>query len=143
MSLNKQIMEDMKQAMKDKNAEKLVMLRLLRSEIKNVEIDHGEQDDAGVQKIVAKLLKQWNDAKSDYEKGGRDDLVKEAESKIVVLESYLPEQMSDDELKKIVKEVIDQSGQTQVGPIIGQVMKKVAGKADGGKVSQLVKELLA
>ena len=62
-------MEEMKQAMRDKDTAKLTTLRLLKSEIKNFEIDNGEQDDAGVQKIVAKLVKQWKDAKVDYEKG--------------------------------------------------------------------------
>lgn len=143
MTIAETIMEDMKTAMKAHDSETLGAIRLLRSEIKNFEIDNGVQDDAGVQKIVARLIKQWKDAIEEYKKGNRDDLVAEAEVKIKVLEKYLPAQLSEAEVKKIVEEVIAQSGQTQMGPLIGMVMKKVAGQADGGLVSRLVRESLA
>ncbi len=142
MTLAQTIMEDMKNAMKAHDADTLGTIRLLRSEIKNFEIDNGVQDDAGVQKIVVRMIKQWKDAIEEYKKGNREDLVAEAEVKIKVLERYLPAQLSEDEVKKIVQEVITQSGQTQMGPVIGMVMKKVAGQADGGLVSRLVKEAL-
>lgn len=143
MTLQAQILEDMKQAMKAKDMDRLNTIRLLRSEIKNVEIDHGEQDDAAVQKIVKKMVKQWQDAKVDYQKGKREDLVKEADARLEILNSYLPAQMSEEELKKVIQEVIAESGQSQIGPVIGMVMKKVGTQADGGMVSKLVKELIS
>lgn len=143
MLLQQQITEDMKQAMRAKDVAKLGTIRLLKAEIKNFEIDHGVQDDAGVQKIVRKLVKQWQDAKNDYQQGGRADLVQEAEGRIAVLQAYLPQAMTDEALREVVKTIIAQATQKQVGPIIGQVMKATAGQADGAKVAQLVKELLA
>lgn len=142
MQLQQIIFEDMKQAMKAKDAVTLGAIRLLRSAIKNVEIDHGVQNDVQVQKIVTKIIKQWKDAIEDYKKGGRADLVKEAEATIKVLSKYLPKQITEDEVREVVKQVLAESGQTIVGPAIGMVMKKVMGKTDGNLVAKLVKEEL-
>ncbi len=144
MSLKDDLMQQMKEAMKAKDTETLGTIRLLRSEIKNFEIDNGEQDDAGVQKIVARMIKQWKDAINDYKAGGREDLVAEAQQKLKVLEKFLPAQMSEEEVRKLVAEVVASAGaDAKPGPVTGMVMKKVAGKADGGLVAKLVKELLA
>ena len=143
MSLNQQLINDMKQAMRDGDKVRLGTIRFLRAEIKNFEIDHGEQDDAGVEKIVAKQVKQVKESISEYKKGGRDDLVSAEEAKLKILEEYLPEQLSDDEIKSIIDEVLSGNDEPQMGPVIGQVMAKVQGKADGGKVAQLVKAALA
>lgn len=142
MSLKDQLMEDMKQAMRDRNSVKLDVVRFLRSEIKNVEIDHGDLDDAGVLKIIAKQVKSMKDANTEYAKGGREDLVTDNNTKIAILEEYLPKQMSDEELKKIVSEVVANSQDKHMGKIIGQVMAKVGGLADGSRVSQMVRSLL-
>lgn len=144
MSLKDDLMQQMKEAMKAKDTETLSTIRLLRSEIKNFEIDNGEQDDAGVQKIVARMIKQWKDAINDYKAGGREDLVVEAQQKLKVLEKFLPAQMSEEAVRKLVAEVVVEAGaDAKPGPVTGMVMKKVAGKADGGLVAKLVKELLA
>lgn len=144
MSLKDDLMQQMKEAMKAKDTETLGTIRLLRSEIKNFEIDNGEQDDAGVQKIVARMIKQWKDAINDYKAGGREDLVVEAQQKLKVLEKFLPAQMSEEAVRKLVAEVVVEAGaDAKPGPVTGMVMKKVAGKADGGLVAKLVKELLA
>ena len=82
MSLSKQLIDEMKQAMKDGDKVKLAVVRFLRSEIKNYEIDHGEQDDAGVEKIVAKQVKQVKESIEEYQKAGRNDLVSEEEAKL-------------------------------------------------------------
>lgn len=142
MSIKQQVNDDMKQAMRDRDAETLGTIRLLLSEIKNFEIDNGEQDDAGVEKIVIKMIKQWKDARNDYENAGRDDLVSEADIKLKVLDKYLPEQMSDEELEQIVKETVEQSDQDKPGPIIGMVKQKVGNKADGGRVAMMVNKSL-
>ena len=142
MSLKQQLTEDMKTAMKAREAEKLGTIRFLLSAIKNAEIDAGELDDAGIQKVIATQVKQIKESIEEYKKGGREDLVTAEQGKLKVLSAYLPEQMSDEELKQIIQSVIDQSSDKNMGPIIGQVMKQVAGKADGQRVSQLVRELL-
>lgn len=143
MSLSKQLIDEMKQAMKDGDKVKLAVVRFLRSEIKNYEIDHGEQDDAGVEKIVAKQVKQVKESIEEYQKAGRSDLVLEEEAKLKFLEEYLPEQMSDEEIQAVIDEVLQGVDSPQMGPVIGQVMGKVHGKADGNKVSQLVRQSLA
>jgi len=143
MSLKANITNQMKDAMRAKDMATLTTIRLVLSEIKNYEIDNGEQDDAGVQKIVGRMIKQWKDAINDYKAGGREDLVEEAKQKLEVLEKFMPEQMGEEELKKIVEETIAQVEDPKPGPVTGMVMKKVAGKADGAMVSKMIRELLA
>jgi len=142
MTLQEQLMEDMKQAMRDKNTVKLGVIRLLRSEIKNFEIDNGSQDDAGTQKIIASQVKKMKDAVIDFENAGRDDIVAEEKEKIAIMEAYLPEQMSDEELETIVSRVVDSTEDKNMGKLIGAVMKEVAGRADGGRVSAQVRAKL-
>lgn len=142
MPLKQTLMEDMKQAMRAHDTLKLGTVRLVISELKNFEIDNGEQDDAGVQKVIGRLMKQWQDALNDFKTAGREDLITETQDKLKVLEAYMPQQMSDEALKAIVDEVVAASPVKTMGPIIGQVMKKVAGQADGGRVSAAVKAAL-
>ena len=140
MTLKQQLTEDMKNAMRARESLKLNVIRFLNAEIKNVEIDSGEQDDAGVQKIIARQIKQIKDAITDYKTGGRQDLVDEEQLKVIVLETYLPQQMSDEDLNKLVDEVLAETGSVNIGILIGAVMKRVAGQADGGRVSQAVRQ---
>ncbi|MEA2056981.1 MAG: GatB/YqeY domain-containing protein, partial [Patescibacteria group bacterium] len=142
MSLKKQLLEEMKQAMKSGQKVKLEVVRMLRSRIKNIEIDEGELDDAGVQKVVGKQIKQWKDALEDYKRGGREDLVEETEQKIKYLKEYLPEQISEEEIKQVIEKVKAESGIDQAGPLIGKVMQKVGSKAEGSKVAQLVRKMV-
>lgn len=142
MSLKQTLTEDMKQAMRDHNSAKLGTVRMVLSELKNFEIDNGEQDDAGVQKVVSKLVKQYQDALNDFKTAGREDLIAETQDKLKTLEAYLPQQMSDADLQKIVDEVVAAAPVKTMGPLIGQVMKRVAGQADGGRISAAVKAAL-
>lgn len=142
MPLQNQLVEDMKQAMKAGDRIRLDVIRFLRAEIKNFEIDNGAQDDAGVLAIIGRQIKQVNESIEGYEKGGRADLAAEERAKLAILQSYMPEQLSDDALNQIIAEVIAQNPSPQMGPIIGQVMSKVKGQADGGRVSALVKAAL-
>jgi uncharacterized protein len=142
MTIKQQLTEDMKLAMKAGEKDKLMTIRSLLSEIKNAEIDGGEDSDTAAQKIVARMIKQWKDALNDYEKAGREDLSAETKIKILVLEEYMPEQMTDEDVRDIAKGVIDNSPVKDFGPLMGQVMKKTAGKADGARVSAILKELL-
>lgn len=143
MSLKQQLTEDMKQAMRDKNIVTLGAIRFLMADVKNFEIDNGEQDDLGVQKIIAKQIKQMKDAMTDYAQGGRTDLVEAEQAKIDVIAKYLPAQLGDEELTAMVKAAIEASPDKNMGKIIGQVMGQTQGKADGGRVSALVKQLLS
>lgn len=143
MSLKDQLMEDMKDAMRSRDSAKLDVIRFLRSEIKNIEIDHGDQDDAGVLKIVARQIKSMKDANTEFINAGREDLAKENDSKIAILETYMPAQLSDSELEEIVKSTIESSEDKNMGKIIGQVVAKTEGKADGGRISQMVRKLLS
>lgn len=145
MNLKAQLIEDMKQAMKSKDTVKLGVVRFLRSEIQNFEIDNGEQDDQGITKIIASQTKKMKDAVGEFKAAGREDLVAQEDAKIAIMEAYLPKQMSDEDLELIVSKVISQSddpSQKNMGKLIGAVVKEVAGKADGGRISKMVKEKL-
>lgn len=142
MNLQDQLMEDMKQAMRDKDQIKLGMIRLLRAEVKNKEIDEGALNDADVQKVAAALIKQLKDAIPDFEKAGRTELVEEQTAKIAVLESYLPAQMSDADLEAVVAEAIESLDNPNMGMAMKAVMAKVGGQADGQRISKLVQQKL-
>ncbi len=142
MTLQEQLMEDMKRAMRDKNTVQLGVIRFLRSEIQNYKIDHGDQDDEGVQKIIASQVKKMKDAVVEFKNAGRNDLVTEEEEKIAIMETYLPTQLSDAELEAIVSKVISEAEDKNMGKLIGAVMKEVAGKADGTRVSTLIRQKL-
>lgn len=142
MSLQLQLTEDMKQAMRDKHTVKLGVVRYLKSVIKNFEIDNGEQTDEGVQKIIAAEVKKMKDAVKEFAAAGRSDLVEQETEKITIMETYLPQQLSDAELDAIVTAVVSQATDKNMGKIIGAVMAKVAGKAAGDRVSTLVKAKL-
>jgi uncharacterized protein len=142
MNLQEKLIEDMKQAMRDKNVVKLGVIRFLRSEIKNFEIDNGVQDDAGTEKIITSQVKKLKDAVNDFKNAGREDLVTQEEEKISIMESYLPQQLSDEELEVIVTKLVDASEDKNMGKLIGAVMKEVAGKADGNRVSTIIRSKL-
>ena len=142
MNLQTQLLEDMKQAMRDKNMVKLGVIRFLRSEIKNFEIDNGDQDDKGIQKVIATQLKKVKDAINDFKKAGREDLVAQEEEKVGFMQSYLPEQLSDNDLEEIVNKIVLESDEKNMGKLIGIVMKEVSGRADGNRVSSLIRSKL-
>ncbi len=142
-ALKNQLVEDMKTAMRARDVLKLGVIRFVLSEIKNFEIDNGEQDDAGVQKIIAREVKKVKEAMIDFERGGRQDLVTEETAKVAVMESYLPAQMSDAELEAAVNKVMSNlAGEKNFGVIMKAVMAETQGQADGKKVSEMVKKVL-
>ena len=133
-------------AMKSGDAKNLAVLRLIKSAIKNEEIQlQKELSDEEVQSVVARQVKQLSDAAKDFEAGGRQDLVEQAKEEIQLMSIYLPEQMSDSELLSIVDKVIETTGaktQSEVGKVMGLVMKQAKGKADGTKVREIVSKKL-
>ena len=142
MTLQEQLMEEMKTAMRAKDTERLGTIRLIRSEIKNFEIDHGSADDTTVQKIIKKMLNQQLDALEDFKKADRQDLVSETEGKIKILKDYLPEQMSDEDLEKFVEKFVTQSDLKDFGPLMGQITKELASRADGARIASALKKSL-
>jgi uncharacterized protein YqeY len=142
MSLQAQLMEEMKQAMRDRDVLRLGVIRFLRSEIKNVEIDQGALDDAAILKIISKQIKQMQEAVEQFTNGGRPELAAEEQQKIAILETYLPAQLSDEELELIVSEVIAQTPEPAIKTVMPAVIARVAGRADGRRVSQLVQAAL-
>lgn len=146
MNLKDQIEKDYLEAYKAKDELKIAVLRMIRSNLKNLEINEKRiADDADVKKILKKEAKQREDANIEFDKGGRLDLVERNNAEIEVVKAYLPAEMSEDEIKIIIKNVIAQTGASNIsdmGRVIGATMKETAGNADGSVVSRLVKELL-
>jgi uncharacterized protein len=141
MSLKQQLTDDMKQAMRDRDAKKLETIRYAIAQIKNLEIDKGELDEVAVQVVIKKIGKQIKESISEFTKGDRLDLVEEEEAKLKIMEAYLPEEMGDQDLEKIVDTALATHGEN-MGAIMGQVMKEVKGLADGGRVTQMVQSKL-
>ena len=146
MSLKNQIKEDMKSAMKAGEKDRLKVVRLMMAAIKQVEIDKRvELDDAGVLAVLDKMVKQRRDSVDQFVKGDREDLAAIERAEIEVLDKYLPEQLSADELAAMVDEVIlatSAEGIRDMGKVMGQIKAKAAGRADMGAVSATVKERL-
>ncbi len=146
MSLKDQINEDMKSAMRAKEAERLGTIRLLLSAMKQKEVDERiTLDDAAVIAIVDKLIKQRKDSVSAYAQAQREDLADIERKEIVVLEAYLPQRMSAEEITAAVQALVAElgaSGPGDMGKVMGAVKARLAGKADMGLVSAAVKAAL-
>jgi uncharacterized protein YqeY len=146
MSLKNQITEDMKSAMKAGDKDRLKVVRLMMAAIKQIEVDsRAELDDAGVLSVLNKMVKQRRDSVEQFEKGGREDLAALERAEIEVLQAYLPEQLSADQLTALVDEVIAETGAGSIrdmGKVMGRIKTKAAGRADMGAVSAAVKERL-
>jgi len=147
MSLKDQITEDMKTAMRAKDSERLGTIRLLLAALKQKEVDERVVlDDAAVVAIVDKLVKQRKDSVTAFTQGGRTDLADKEAAEIKVLEIYLPQRMSADEVAVEVKAIVAElgaKGPGDMGKVMGVVKTRLAGKADMGQVSAAVKAALA
>ena len=146
MSLKGQITDDMKSAMKAGDKDRLRAVRLILAAIKQIEVDKRvEIDDAAVLSILDKMVKQRRDSVEQFQKGGRDDLVNIELAEIAVIETYLPEQLSNEELDALINEVISATGAESIrdmGKVMGQIKSKAAGRADMGAVGAKVKARL-
>jgi uncharacterized protein YqeY len=147
MSLKEQITEDMKSAMRAKETARLGTIRLLLAAIKQREVDDRiVLDDAAIISTIEKMIKQRKDSISQFEKAGRDDLVAIEFAEMVILQAYMPTQMSDAEVQAAVAAAVASTGAAgpqDMGKVIGVLKGQLAGKADMGKVSGLVKAALA
>jgi uncharacterized protein YqeY len=147
MNLKERITEDMKAAMRAREAERLSAIRLLLAAIKQREVDsRAAADDATVLSIVEKLIKQRRDAIAQFEAGGRADLVAKETAELNVLAGYLPQQMSEAEVNAVIDAAIAElgaSGPAAMGKVMAALKPRLAGRADIGQVSALVKKRLA
>jgi uncharacterized protein YqeY len=148
MSLEKKIMEAMKDAMKSKNEAALRGLRAIKAEIIKAKTEPGaggEIDEATEQKFLQKMMKQRRDSLEIFEKQGREDLAVKEREEMAVIEQFLPKQMTEEEIKAAVKTIITETGASSaadMGKVMGVASKQLAGKADGKTISGIVKELL-
>ncbi|ADV00160.1 GatB/YqeY domain-containing protein [Alicycliphilus denitrificans] len=147
MSLKEQITEDMKNAMRAKDAGRLGTIRLLQAAMKQKEVDERVTlDDAAVIAIVDKLIKQRKDSIAAFEGAGRQDLADKEKAEMAVLQAYLPARMSEAEITQAVQAIVAEvgaKGPGDMGKVMGVVKTRLAGKADMGQVSAAVKSALA
>lgn len=147
MNLKETIDRDYIEAYKAQDTDKVSILRMVKSAVKNAEIaNKADLADEDVVRVLKRELNQRQEALLEYEKAGRNESVETEKSAIELLKSYLPAEIEEAELKTIIKDTITETGASSMadlGKTIGAVMKKVQGKADGGKVSALTKEILS
>jgi uncharacterized protein YqeY len=148
MALNERLMEDMKAAMKAGPAGKvrLEAIRILKAEIKNVEIEKKRPlTDDEILEVITKQVKKLKDSIADFEKGGRPDMAAKVEADVAVLVEYLPQAMSEAEIRELAQQVIAEvgaQGPKDLGKVMGPILSRTKGRADGKLVNQIVKELL-
>ena len=146
MSLKDKIKDDMKQAMRDKNESRVGTLRMLIAAIQRREVDERIQlDDAQVIGVIEKLVKQGRESIEQYVKGGRPELADKESREIAIFQTYLPQQLSEQEVDKLIAEAVAASGATSakdMGKVMSLLKPKLAGRADMGKVGAKVKAKL-
>lgn len=146
MSLKDKLMLDLKEAMKDKDTIRKNTVQLVRSGVLQIEKDKKiELDDEGVLDVISKELKKRRDSMPDYVKSGRQDLIDNLNKEIEVLLTYLPKQLTEDEIRAIVEEAVKETGAAtmkDMGKVMANVTPKVKGRADNKIVSGLVKQML-
>lgn len=145
--LLEQIKTDMKDAMKAKETAKRDALRLLLAAFKQVEVDdRKELTDEDVSKIIQKQVKQRQDSAAQFKDAGRDDLLEKEEAEITIFMVYMPKQLDDAELEAAIQAIISQvraESMKDMGKVMGSASKELSGKADGKRINELVKKLLA
>ena len=156
MALKQKIQEDLKNALREKREIELSVLRMILASLHNREIEkrsklkkegkeESEITDEEIMEVIFSEAKKRKEAILEFEKGKREDLVKKEKEEIKVLQKYMPELLSEGDIKKLAKETIEQVGATEIkdmGKVMGQLMSRVKGKADGNMVNRIVKELL-
>lgn len=146
MSLKAQISEDMKTAMRAKDSARLGTIRLLQAAIKQREVDERiELDDSGIIAVIEKMLKQRRDSIAAYESANRNDLAEVEKFEVSVLQTYLPQQLTEDEINQILEKVVTETGAAGIkdmSKVMAAIKPLVTGRADMGKISGLIKTRL-
>ena len=148
MSLLERLNKDMIQAMKNKEKDKLTTIRMVKSSLQNEAIKLGKQELSQEEEltVLSRELKQRKDSLQEFEKAGRQDLVEKLRIEITHVEQYLPQQLSEDELKEIISQTVAEMGATSkadMGKVMAAIIPKVKGKADGSLVNKLVQQHLS
>lgn len=145
--LKDKLMEDLKNSMKEKNNLRKNVVQMVRAAILQIEKDKGiEVDDNKILEIIAKEVKTRNDSLIDFEKGGREDLVEQANQEIAILSEYLPKQLTKEELKEKLTKIISDLGATSIkdmGAVMKEAKVQIGTSADGRAINEVVRELLA
>ena len=143
MSLKEKIKDDIKQAMRDKNESRVTTLRMLSAAIQRREVDERIQlDDAQIMAVIEKLVKQGRESIEQYMKGGRPELAEKESGDIVIFQAYLPQQLGEAEIDKLIAEAIAATGASSVkdmGKVMGLLKPKLQGRADMGQVGGKIK----
>jgi uncharacterized protein YqeY len=147
MSLEERLVEEMKQAMKSNDKLRLSTIRMIRSSLKNKEIELRKKlEDEDILKVIQVMVRKGEESVEQFQTGGRTDLVEKETKEIEILKSFLPQPLSQQEILKIVDETIQEtqaSSLKDIGKVMKSVMPKIGGKADGKLINQLVKERLS
>lgn len=147
MNLEEQLMEEMKQAMKTGDKARLSTIRMIRSSLKNKEIELRRRlEDEDVIKVIQGMVRKGEESLEQFQSGGRKDLVEKEKTEIEILKSFLPQPLSQEEMIKVIDETIREtqaSSLKDLGKVMKAVMPKLGGKADGKVINQLVKERLS
>ncbi|MEW5832244.1 MAG: GatB/YqeY domain-containing protein [Campylobacterota bacterium] len=146
MSLKEQINNDIKTAMKEKDNARRDALRLLSSALKQIEVDERKElSDDDVIKIIQKQVKQRNEAMSQYREAGREDLYEKEAAEAAIFETYLPKQLSDEELETALRSIIAEVGAAsmkEIGKVMGAASKTLGAQADGKRINECAKKIL-
>lgn len=151
MSLNDQLTEDLKLAMKAKDAVRLRTIRSLRAALKEKEIAERRDGEAHLSEeqvlaVVQKQAKQRRDAIAQFEPAGRDDLAAKEQEELEIIEAYLPKQLGDEEIRRVVQEIVAATGASsmrEMGKVMSATMEQLRGRADGRRISEIARELLS
>lgn len=144
--LKERLLNDLKESMKEKNVLRKNVIQMVRAAILQIEKDKQvELDDNQVLDVIAKEAKKRKDALADFEKSGREDLIQNVKEEIRLLQEYLPEPLSEEELEKAVKAVIEKVGATSLkdmGTVMKEAKSEIGNRADGKQINEMVKKLL-
>lgn len=146
MSLKERLKNDMKEAMRNKEIVKRDTIRAINTMIKQIEVDERKElSDDEITALLQKAIKQRNEAIEQYKAGDREDLVKKEQGEIDVINLYMPQQLSDEELETAMREIISSVGATSMkdmGKVMGQAKSKIGAGADGKRINEMVKKIL-
>ncbi len=147
MSLTEKITEDLKEAMKAKDELRISCIRMLKSSLKMKEVEKGDRlSDEEIQSVISSSIRKGQEAVKEFKRGGRADLAVKEEEEIKILYSYLPEQLTPDKIERIVQEAISElsaEGPKDFGKVMKAAMGRMAGRAQGKEVNEIVKKLLS
>lgn len=146
VDLKDQLTHDMKLAMKDKDKVRLSVIRMIKASVKKMEIDKKlTLSNDETLDVIVREMKQRRDSIAEFERAGREDLVEKEKEELTILQAYLPEQLSEEELRSLIQQEIERLGaisKADMGKVMGCVVPKIKGKADGKAAQKIVQELL-